>query len=114
MANEVPMPLRIAASIAMLLIASLSMMALPAGNPEASLDETLHTLVRGYSVESENLLQALAKFSDDFQVPIGVEWRSLRCPLSQLSSGSNRRRFSRSSRIWSQSTRGTLSAGRME
>jgi hypothetical protein len=64
----------------MLLIASLSMMALPAGNPEASLDETLHTLVRGYSVESENLLQALAKFSDDFQVPIGVEWQLSKVP----------------------------------
>ena len=33
------------------------------------------TGVQSYGMEAENLLQALAKFSDDFQVPMGIEWQ---------------------------------------
>lgn len=78
------MLLRIATGVATLVVATAGMAAVPVASPEAALDRTLHTAVPSYRVESENLLQALAKFSDDFHVPIGVEWQLSKVPYAPL------------------------------
>jgi hypothetical protein len=52
--------------------------------PQVRLDRELHMTVETYSVEAENLLQAVAKFSADFQVPIGVEWQLSRVPYKPI------------------------------
>jgi hypothetical protein len=73
------MPVRIAVTFLMLALVTANMVAVPL-SPEAALAKTLDAPVPRYSIESENLLQALAKFSDDFQVPIGVEWQLSKVP----------------------------------
>jgi hypothetical protein len=73
------------ATIALLVASTL---ASDASNPEATLDATLHSVVTGYAVDAENPLQALAKFSDDFHVPLGIEWQ-----LSSVPSKAVRLRF---------------------
>lgn len=84
------MPLRIGAVLVVLVLLSASMVAVAATSSEAELAKKLHSSVQSYSVESQNLLQALAKFSDDFQIPIGIEWQ-----LSSVPYGLFRLRFER-------------------
>ncbi|MGA8428933.1 MAG: hypothetical protein WB729_03855 [Candidatus Sulfotelmatobacter sp.] len=67
--------LRVVTLLATIALLVPSMLASDARNPEAALDATLHSTVTSYVVDAENLLQALAKFSDDFHVPIGIEWQ---------------------------------------
>jgi hypothetical protein len=84
MVSEVPMLLRIATTVVTLILAITSTSRVHAASPEAALDRTLHTAVPSYRVESENLLQALAKFSDDFHVPIGIEWQLSKVPYGPI------------------------------
>jgi hypothetical protein len=54
-------------------------------SPEAVLEEKLHLRVQSYTISAANLLEALAKVSDDFELRMGIEWdiSSLRCtPVS--------------------------------
>jgi hypothetical protein len=41
---------------------------------EAVLDEKLRSTVQSYSLSAQNLLQALARASDDFGLRMGIEW----------------------------------------
>jgi hypothetical protein len=45
-----------------------------AQTPESVLEEKLRSNVQSYSISADNLLEALARVSDDFQLRMGVEW----------------------------------------
>lgn len=47
---------------------------------EAALDEKLHSSVQNYSLSAQNLLQALARVSDDFELRMGIEWELASAP----------------------------------
>jgi hypothetical protein len=66
---------RVFAVVALLVLSVTNAIAMPSASAAAELDRRLGTSVESYSIDSENLLQALAKFSDDFQVPLGIEWQ---------------------------------------
>ncbi len=53
-------------------------------DPEVTLRRTLHRRVENYSLRAENLLQGLAKFSDDFEIPIGIEWQVSSVPYRSV------------------------------
>jgi hypothetical protein len=78
------MLLRTAKRVAMLLLLIARVAAFPVTNPEVALNRTLHSAAQNYSVDSENLLQALAKFSDDFEIPFGIEWQLSRVPYKPV------------------------------
>jgi hypothetical protein len=46
----------------------------PAQSAEAELEKRLDAQVESYSISAGNLLEALAQVSDDFQLPMGIEW----------------------------------------
>jgi len=47
-----------------------------AQSAEAQLEQRLHARVANYSISASNLLEALAQVSDDFQLPMGIEWEA--------------------------------------
>src|SRR6266853_4407229 len=53
-------------------------------SPEAALDEKLNSTVRNYSISSENLLQALARVSAEFQLRMGIEWEFSPVPYHEV------------------------------
>lgn len=53
---------------------NLSLVAALNTTPETTIEQRLHSSVQNYAISAENLLQALAKVSDDFQLPMGIEW----------------------------------------
>jgi len=53
-------------------------------SPEASLQAKLRSNIENYTVNAANLLQASAKFSDDFQVPMGIEWQLSSVPYKPI------------------------------
>ena len=55
-----------------------------ATTPDSALEEKLHVSVQGYTISAENLLEALAKVSDDFQLPMGIEWQLSSVPYQPI------------------------------
>lgn len=55
-----------------------------APSAEARLDAALHSTVQSYTMDATNLLQALAKFSDDFEIPVGIEWQLSSVPYNPI------------------------------
>jgi hypothetical protein len=51
-----------------------------AQSPEAILQERLRSSVKSYAISGDNLLEALAKVSDDFHLRVGIEWVSPSVP----------------------------------
>lgn len=45
-----------------------------AQSPATEVERGLQVRVESYSISASNLLEALAKVSDDFQLPMGIEW----------------------------------------
>ena len=52
--------------------------------PEVTLRRTLHGSVENYSLHAENLLEGLAKLSDDFEIPMGIEWQVSSVPYRKV------------------------------
>ena len=77
--------LRLAMLFAVLGLLPQTLLAATSKSPEAGLNTTLHSSIRSYAMEAANLLQALAKFSDDFQVPMGIEWQLSNVPYKPVS-----------------------------
>jgi hypothetical protein len=75
--------------LAMILFATLNLLAprllaSPAPSAEARLDAALHSTVQSYTLDATNLLQALARFSDDFEIPMGIEWQLSSVPYNPV------------------------------
>lgn|SRR5581483_8808402 len=47
-------------------------------------DLKLRSAVQNYSVSANNILEALAKISDDFQLPMGIEWELSSVPFHSV------------------------------
>ena len=51
---------------------------------EMDLDQRLNSTVVNYSISAENLLQALARVSDDFHLRMGIEWEVSSTPYHSV------------------------------
>jgi hypothetical protein len=51
---------------------------------EMDLDQRLNATVANYSISGENLLQALARVSDDFHLRMGIEWEVSSTPYHSV------------------------------
>lgn len=57
-----------------------------AQSPATEVEQRLHARVDSYSISASNLLEGLAQVSDDFQLPMGIEWEGASRKDSAVSS----------------------------